>query len=89
MKKSYKLYGLTALLIMFTVISIGYASVANILTVEGTATTTPPPFEGVYICGAEELSSNGVVDNICDYVQPPTLKQTSTFCAPIRILLMR
>ncbi len=74
MRKLTKFYGAISLIIMFTFVSIGYAAVSNVMVIEGTAETTPPPFEGVYICGASVVSTSSSKSNLCDYIQPTNFK---------------
>ena len=74
MRKLTKFYGAISLIIMFTFVSIGYAAVSNVMVIEGTAETTPPPFEGVYICGASVVSTSSAKNNSYEYIRPTNLK---------------
>ena len=74
MRKITKIGIAISLVIMFSFISIGFAAVSNVMIVDGTAEATPPPFEGVYICGASLVSTSFARSNLYTYIQPTNFK---------------
>ena len=74
MKKIQIISFLLLLVIMFSVITVGYAALADNLTVTGRVEMQPQQFFGVYISDAQILSVNGIALNKCEYVLPTNLK---------------
>ena len=70
MKKSQKILIFVSLILMVTVVSIGYASISGNLSIFGNGAFTPAPFEGVYICDAKIISFNALTGYTFEYVHP-------------------
>ena len=70
MKRSYGILATAALLLMTTLLGIGYAALADNLTIIGSAHAEGKPYRGVYIKSVEVVSTKNAANTECDYLLP-------------------
>ena len=74
MKKSQIISVLLMFSVMFSIITVGYAALADNLTVTGSVEMQAQPFHGVYISNVSILSTSNLGNNECSYVLPTNMK---------------
>lgn len=62
-----------SLFLIFSLLSIGYASLSGNVSLSGQVSTEPPPYKGVYISDVKVLSASGVTENAFQYIHPTNL----------------
>ena len=70
MKRSYKIILAISLLLMTTMMCIGYAAVSDTLHISGIINVEGKPYMGVYIKSVEVVSTSNATSMDCSYVLP-------------------
>ena len=75
-KLSYKLLVTSVVLLMVFVTAIGYAQLADDMSIAGEVSVEGKPYRGVYIKSVEVVSTSNATSKNCDYILPTNHETT-------------